>query len=83
MTFLQLFKGRMVLMRAQRHVAQASIYYPPDGSKWSDNWPKFYKSTAETSFFLIERLLRELEKEFDAKKRPRSQRRKIERQSAA
>lgn len=80
MTFLQILNGRMLLMSAQRHIAQASIYYPPDGGKWPDNWPKFYNSSAETSFFLIERLICELEKEFDSKKRRRSQRRQINRQ---
>ena len=82
MTFLQLFEGRMRLMHAQRHVAQASIRYPTNGTQWREGWPKFSSADAEESFFLIERLLCALESEFDSKKRTRSQRQKIERQSA-
>jgi hypothetical protein len=62
MTFEQLFSGRMLLMRAQRHISQAEW----DGKSGGLN-PQFKTLAGESAFFTIERLLVELESEFDAK----------------
>ena len=66
MTFDQLFSGRMLLMRAQRHVAQSGVRR----YRVIDDWltPEFVDTAAEQAFFIIEFRLVELEKLFEAKK---------------
>ena len=62
MTFEQIFAGRMLLMRVQRHISQAEW----DGRSPGTN-PQFKTYAGEEAFFTVERLLVELESEFDAK----------------
>lgn len=66
MTFEQIFSGRMLLMRAQRHIAQSGVKrYALIG-----NWltPEFVDAAAEEAFFIVERQLVDLEKLFESKK---------------
>ena len=74
MTYDQLFSGRMLLMKAQRHIAQASLVTEArQGSASSVNygipWPaaKFTTPAMCDAFYIVERLLCALEKEFDTK----------------
>jgi hypothetical protein len=64
MTFEQLFSGRMLLMRVQRHISQAEW----DGRSPGLN-PRFKTLAGEEAFFTVERLLVELEREFEKKKK--------------
>lgn len=64
MTFEQIFSGRMLLMRAQRHVAQSGIETYIQGS-WLQ--PVFRSAADRAAFCLIEKRLQELEREFDEK----------------
>lgn len=79
MTFLQIFNGRLVLMRAQRHLAQAHTVHAPLGSDWRQ---LFLSGAGREAMRIVESKLRELETEFDSKKRPRSQVARIRRQHA-
>jgi hypothetical protein len=62
MTFEKIFSGRMMLMRVQRHISQAEW----DGKSSGLN-PRFKTRSGEEAFFIVERLLIDLEKEFDRK----------------
>lgn len=73
MTFNQLFTGRLILMRAQRHLAQKYVDY-----KAND----FPCVEGRTAYFIVERALRQLETEFDSKKRNRSQTQRMRKQVA-
>lgn len=80
MTFEQIFSGRLVLMSAQRHVAQAGIVYEP-GQALIDS---FVVDAYQKAFWILERKLCELEREFDDKlKRTRSatRRRQLDRRA--
>jgi len=55
-------KYRQLLMRVQRHISQAEW----DGRSPGTN-PQFKTDAGEEAFFTVERLLIELESEFDAK----------------
>lgn len=65
MTFEQLFRARMLLMSAQRHIAQEFISYPngESGPKY-----RFRTQGGAHAFLIVERLLCELEREFESKK---------------
>jgi hypothetical protein len=78
MTFEQLFSGRMLLMRVQRHISQAEW----DGRSPGLN-PRFKTPAGEKAFFTVERLLVELECEFDAKKKlcDRTKQRRLDRRA--
>lgn len=65
MTFEQIFSGRMVLMRAQRHIAQGAVRYET-GTYLT---PIFRAEPDERAFFLVERLLQDLEREFEEKRK--------------
>lgn len=67
MTFDQIFAGRMILIGAQKHLAQEFVYYP-DGETTLLG-AKFRTPAGERAFFTVESLLVELEREFDAKKK--------------
>jgi hypothetical protein len=80
MTFEQLFSGRLLLMRAQRHICQAGIARYATNKIGTYNWltPEFRTAADEQAYFTAERLLMELELEFDEKKK-RCDRRKQQR----
>jgi hypothetical protein len=75
MTFEQIFAGRMTLMRAQRHIAQASVLRYEQELKGA-NWlkPIFRDQAGEQAFFIVELRLIALEREFDIKTMKRSAR---------
>jgi len=62
MTFGQIFSGRMLLMRAQRHIVQAGVLRL-EQDKFL--FPIFRGPAEQQAFLLVERLLVELEREFD------------------
>lgn len=70
MTYEQIFAGRMILMRAQRHIAQASRYYGKNiaGSRNGAVFA-FRSHSRQQAFFIVESLLVELEGEFDEKRK--------------
>lgn len=70
MTFEQFFSGRMLLMRAQRHICQAGL------TGWDHMIPVFNDSDRCAAFYIVERLLIELESEFEAKKNRCDQRKR-------
>lgn len=78
LTFEQLFSGRMLLMRAQRHISQAEW----DG-KSTGLAPKFKTPAGDRAFFVVEALLVALEHEFEQKKArcDRRKQRRLERQA--
>ena len=74
-TFEQIFSGRMLLMRAQRHIAQAGI--SRYGLRDSGSRLVEFRSPAdEGAFFIVESLLCQLEREFDQKKKRCDRRRR-------
>jgi hypothetical protein len=77
-TFEQIFTGRLLLMRVQRHISQAEW----DGKSPGLN-PHFKTLAGEKAFFAVERLLVELEREFDEKKKrcDRSKQRRLDRRA--
>lgn len=72
MTFEQIFTGRILLMRAQRHIAQE--FATVRG---------FRTPAGEEAFFIVERCLVDLEREFDAKKKlsDRNKKRSLDRRA--
>lgn len=78
MSFEEIFTGRLLLMRAQRHISQSAW----DGKSPGLN-PRFKTLAGEQAFFTVERLLVELENEFTQKKRKcdRRKRRALERRA--
>lgn len=87
MTFEDLFRSRMALLEAQKHVAQAGVLR----YRWVGRVvvPIFRDFDAEESFFTIERLLVSVEKEFEEKvklvnaKKRKALNRRIDRQVTA
>lgn len=71
MTFNQIFTGRLILLSTQRHLAQKYACY-----KVND----FTCAEGRAAYFIVERALQQLEAEFDAKKRNRSQTQRMRRQ---
>jgi hypothetical protein len=67
MTFEQLFSGRMLLMRVQRHISQ--VEWDGRCSPSTRLNPHFKTPAGEEAFFIVERLLVLLEGEFDEKKK--------------
>jgi hypothetical protein len=67
-TFEQIFSGRMVLIQAQKHIAQSSIHYRSEGTDWFPVLPMFATKAAEEAYFIVEHALCELEREFEAKR---------------
>jgi hypothetical protein len=78
MTFEQIFGGRMLLMRVQRHISQAEW----DGHSPGTN-PQFKTDAGEEAFFIVEALLVDLEREFDEKKKrcDRNKQRRLDRRA--
>lgn len=73
MTFMQIFTGRLILLRTQRHLAQ----------KYADHKANNFTCVeGRAAYFIVERALRQLETEFDSKKRNRSQTQRIRKQVA-
>jgi hypothetical protein len=62
-TFEQIFSGRMTLMRVQRHISQAGLI------GWDHSIPAFRDAAYDEAFFTVERLLVELEREFESRKK--------------
>jgi len=71
MTFEAIFAGRMTLMRAQRHIAQAHLVQVVPFPEI----PRFTSPAGEQAFWIVERLLCALESEFDGKKQRLDKRR--------
>ena len=71
MTFNQIFTGRLILMKTQRHLAQKYFCYAKQD---------FISPEGKHAYLIVEGSLQELEREFDAKKRSRSQTMLIRRQ---
>jgi hypothetical protein len=69
MTFEQLFRGRIALARAQRHLNNRAVVFIPNSAYL------YIGSPEHEAFFILERLLVELETEFDAKSNRKRKRR--------
>jgi len=65
MTFDQIFRGRLLLIQAQRHLNNRALVFVP-GVSWRNPGSSDYEA-----YFILERCLVELETEFDSKKRRR------------
>jgi len=71
--FEQNFRGRMLLISAQRHIAQQVITYPDGDTRWHG----FVSEAGKEAFLVVARCLHTLEMEFRVKKfRNREQRRR-------
>lgn len=75
MTFEEIFGGRMVLMRAQRHICQNNKYALCE-SAHGMFFPVFEDSAADMAFLTIEQNLIILENEFEAKKKLKDKRKR-------
>jgi hypothetical protein len=63
MTFEQLFRGRLALMRAQRHLNNRAVIFVP-GATYRNPTSSDYQA-----YFILERLLVDLEREFETKRK--------------
>lgn len=64
MTFEQMFSGRMLLMRAQRHISQTHSAFPcGDSASWL-----IPGNAGMHAYQIVEQALQQLEREFDAKR---------------
>jgi hypothetical protein len=75
--FEQLFSGRMLLMRVQRHICQAGLV------GFDHMIPVFRTPAFDEAFWTVERLLVELEREFETKKKlcDRDKQRRLDRRA--
>lgn len=71
MTFDQIFSGRLLLCRATRHVMQAHFV------GFDHSIPVFRTPEGDAAFWLIESKLRDLENEFEAKKKRCARRKQL------
>lgn len=78
MTFEQIFAGRMLLMRIQRHISQAAWTGESVGLI-----PLFKTQGGKDAYWIVERLLVDLETEFAGKRdrQPKQVRRKLDRRA--
>lgn len=81
MTFEQIFTGRLILMRAQRHVCQGNRYRL--GKNHGLFFPIFEDKAADEAFLIVEWRLIELEREFEQKRNRahRSKRQSLDRRA--
>lgn len=81
MTFEQIFEGRLTLMRAQRHIAQAHVSrYDQSGNTMR---PIFGSTEGSEAFWLVEGRIQALEIEFTEKRKScnRAKRQKLDRRA--
>lgn len=81
MTFEQIFAGRLILMRAQRHIAQAHVLRYAECQNTMQ--PIFRNAEGREAFWIVEFLLRELKREFTEKRNScnRGRRQKLDRRA--